>query len=218
VIRLDDGPFLRVERQCAELEAGAGVDLMRLTKACSRRGLSGLEGLAGIPGTVGGAVRMNAGGRYGEMRDVVSRLRILNENGAIDMLNHDEVGFGYRHSDLDGRIVLSARLRLKHDDPKETFARYREFFAIKQRTQPLVEPSAGCIFKNPNGKSAGALIDQAGMKGVSSGQARVSERHANFIVAGRGATSSDVLRLIDLIRERILSLFGIQLETEIDIW
>ena len=114
--------------------------------------------------------------------------------------------------------MLSAQLELVEDDPTRVRRVFEELFAQKRETQPLGDRSAGCIFKNPAGRSAGALIDQAGLKGTRCGAARVSERHANFIVARRGATASDVLHLIDLIRERVRSQFSTELEVEIDIW
>jgi len=218
VVRLDQPEFRSVTRHGNELECGAGVDLMPLTKWCSAEGLSGLEGMAGIPATVGGAVRMNAGGRDHEFSSVVRDVRVLGSDGAIETWSANRLGFAYRYSDLGDRIVLSARLGLAEDDPQRVRRKHDEYFEFKKRSQPLADKSAGCIFKNPNGQSAGALIDRAGLKGLSSGNARVSQRHANFIVAGAGATATDVLRLIDMIRDRVRQLFDTQLEVEIDIW
>lgn len=225
VIRLDGDAF-RTEpdltgmghRQTASVEVGAGVELMALSKRCSRAGWSGLEGLAGIPATIGGAIRTNAGGRFGEIGDVVHSIRVLNRNGTVEAWPHERIGFRYRHTDLNGCIVLSATLALTRDDPEKTSRRYDECLEYKQKTQPLADSSAGCIFKNPTGQSAGALIDRAGMKGSRYRAARVSEQHANFIVAERGATASDVLHLIDLVRDRVYGVFDTELELEIDVW
>ena len=177
-----------------------------------------MEGLAGIPSTVGGAVRMNAGGRYGEFGDVVREVELLCSDGHLETRSRAQLGFGYRTSAVKDEIVLSVRLELAEDDPVRVGQRFDECFECKTRSQPLTERSAGCIFKNPQGQSAGALIDQAGLKGVKWGGARVSERHANFIVADEGATASDVIRLIDLIRERVQKVFGTELQIEVEIW
>jgi UDP-N-acetylmuramate dehydrogenase len=218
VVRLDHAAFRRVERRGSRVEVGAGVDLMPFVRTCNARGLSGLECMAGIPATIGGAIRMNAGGRFGEFGRVVRYVRVLRPDGSTETWSRQRCGFGYRRSGVGENIVLSAELELVEDDPDRVRRVFEEHFAQKRDSQPLGDRSAGCIFKNPVGKSAGALIDQAGLKGTRCGAARVSERHANFIVARRGATASDVLRLIDLIRERVRSAFSTDLEVEIDIW
>jgi len=223
VVRLDHASFRRVERRGSQVTVGAGVDLMPFARSCSNRGLAGLECMAGIPSSIGGAVRMNAGGRFGELGQIVRQVRVLCSDGETESWSRDRCGFGYRHSSIGDHIVLSAQLELVEDDPARVRRAFEECFAAKRETQPLGERSAGCIFKNPTGRSAqgrsaGALIDQAGLKGAQWGAARVSERHANFIVARRGATASDVLHLIDLIRERVRSAFSTELEVEVDIW
>jgi UDP-N-acetylmuramate dehydrogenase len=218
VVRLDHPAFQSVDWFGHEVVVGAGVELMSFSKSCSSMGWSGLEGMAGIPATIGGAVRMNAGGRWGDFGDVVKEVAVLNEDGIEETWNRDRIGFAYRKTNLGRAVVLSARLSLNKDDPERTLERYKDYFLRKRETQPLVERSAGCIFKNPSGQAAGALIDQAGLKGTRVGGAAVSKRHANFIVADSAARSSDVVRLIDLIRDRIRNLFGLTLETEIDIW
>lgn len=219
VVRLDADEFRRVRRQGGQLEVGAGVDLMPLVRRCSRDGLSGLQGLAGIPATIGGAIRMNAGGPACEIGDVVENVRVLTPDRRVEVRTAAEVEFGYRRTNLPaGEVILGATLRLHEDDPARVKAEFREHLARKQRTQPLAEHSAGCIFKNPAIQPAGALIDQAGLKGSRVGAAEVSSVHANFIVARSGATASDVLRLIDFVRERVLWMFDTELETEIEIW
>lgn len=219
VVRMDSEAFRRVERQGGQVEVGAGQDLMVFARECSEAGLAGLECMAGIPASIGGAVRMNAGGRFGEFSSVVKSVRTLSREGTITDRPRDQVGFSYRHTDLDNCIVLSAMLELHEDDPVEVRRRFDECFQQKLRTQPIADKSAGCIFKNPpQGQPAGALIDRAGLKGTRHGRARVSERHANFIVAESGATASDVLHLIDLVRERVQREFSTELETEIDVW
>ncbi len=218
VVRLTEPSFTAVEFDGTVAAAGAGADLTRFVKDCVGRGLAGLEGLAGIPGTVGGAVRMNAGGRYGEIQSSVIEARVVLPSGQVETWPHERLGFGYRHSGLGGAIVVSARFQLTAEDPDALRARFQEYWRAKKESQPLAAHSAGCIFRNPPGEMAGRLIDRAGLKGRSVGRARVSERHANFIVAEEGATATDVLRLVEEIRCTVREKFGIQLETEIEIW
>ncbi len=222
VVRLDQPAFKQVElRDEGDLviaDVGAGVDLMPFARTMSRDGLSGLECMAGIPATVGGAVRMNAGGKFGDISGVVRDITLLSADGELETWPKERIGFGYRRSAIAERTVLSARLALTRDDPERTRSRYEEYFEFKQRSQPMSDNSAGCIFKNPPGQSAGALIDRAGMKGFTHGRACVSERHANFVVTKDGATTSDVLGLIDAVRKRVQSTFGVALEVEVDIW
>jgi len=218
VVRLDRPAFRTTEHQGSRVVAGSGVDLMPFARECSHRGLAGLECLAGVPATIGGAVKMNAGGRWGEIGDVVSEIEVLGADGTIETWPRERIGFAYRQTRIDEVIVLSATLLLREDDPQCTRKKYDEIFECKKRTQPIRDKSAGCIFKNPGGRSAGAIIDEAGLKGFRCGNASVSQRHANFIVTRRGATSSDVMRLIDVIRRRVCKMFGIELHVEVDIW
>jgi len=218
VVRFDSPAFQKVEQQGERFHVGAGVELIPFSRRCSRRGYSGLEGMAGIPATVGGAVRMNAGGKFGEFGDAVREVDVVTPMGERKTLSREEIGFGYRRSAIGENLVVAAELELKEGDPAKTHQKFAECYAEKRRTQPLTEPSAGCIFKNPTGASAGALIDRAGLKGTRCGGAKVSEKHANFIVTDAQAAASDVLRLIDLIRERVSREFQTDLETEIDIW
>lgn len=203
--------------------AGAGADFPRLVKKSADRGFSGLENLAGIPGSLGGIIRMNAGGKYGSISQYVDDVRVLERSGEICTRSNAEVGFRYRHTDLEGAIVLSATLHLDASDAAQTVARFRTIWNEKAASQPAVsEHSCGCIFKNPSKTaselSAGALIDRAGLKRTRIGGAEISERHANFIVARSGATAKDVLDLIELAKDRVHSQFGVALETEVEIW
>lgn len=218
VVRLDAPCFKQVAWNHGEVQVGAGVDLMPFSRSCVKRGLSGIECMAGIPGSVGGAIRMNAGGRFGEFASVVHEVDVLCEEGRVETWTRDQLAFGYRSSAIRDEIILSARLRLQEDEPSRVAQRYDEYFDYKKRTQPLADRSAGCIFKNPPGQSAGALIDRAGLKGRRCGQAQVSTHHANFIVTGPDATAADVVRLIDVIRDRVNTVHGMELEVEVDIW
>ncbi len=218
VIRLNDDSLTRFEIDGERVIAGAGADLMKLVQACSRAGLAGLEGLAGIPGTVGGAIRMNAGGRFGEISDCVETVDVVQPDGSGRTIQKDQVGFGYRRTALGDAIVTGTTFRLNRDEPVRVYRQFKECWQIKKEAQPLADHSAGCVFTNPPGESAGRLIDRAGLKGRASGGARVSQRHANFIVADRGATATDVLRLIDQIRQTVSEQFGTELQLELDIW
>jgi len=218
VVRLDHDAFRRVQQKGTKFEAGAGVDLMPFSRECSENGYTGLECMAGIPATIGGAIKMNAGGRFGEIGQVVQKIRVMKTDGEIEEWSHDRIGFAYRHTDMEDRLILSATLELQEDDPAKGHSRYEEIFDFKMKSQPMADKSAGCIFKNPKGLSAGALIDQAGLKGERHGHASVSRHHANFIVVDRSATASDVLRLIETVRNRVFHMLGTELELEIDIW
>jgi len=221
VVRLDDASFRRVEIDGDRVRAGAGADLMKLAQRCSRAGLAGWECLAGIPGTVGGAIRMNAGGRNGDVSETVEAIEVLAwDSPAVDrrIVAKQQVGFGYRRTGLGGSVVTAATFRLRQEDPGRVYARFQEVLRCKQASQPTADHSAGCIFANPQGDSAGRLIDRAGLKNTRRGGARVSTQHANFIVADRGATADDVLNLIDVIRETVHKRFGTELRLEIDIW
>ncbi|MFQ5496119.1 MAG: UDP-N-acetylmuramate dehydrogenase [Phycisphaerae bacterium] len=218
VVRLDAAPFRQIRRDGNTIVAGAGVDLMRLLKWCCGKGLAGLEGLAGIPASIGGGVCMNAGGRFGSFSDVVSRVWLIGDEGEVEGWDRSRLGFGYRGTNIGRRIVLAAELELVEEDPQRTRRHYEQCLGFKQRSQPLAQRTAGCVFKNPGEQSAGAIIDRAELKGASVGQARVSRRHANFIEAHPGATATDVLRLIDVVRKTVRQRSGIELELEIDVW
>ncbi|UCG33854.1 MAG: UDP-N-acetylmuramate dehydrogenase [Phycisphaerales bacterium] len=218
VIQLSGRGFARVRFDGVRVCAGGAADLPRLIRRAVRRGLAGLEGLGGIPGTVGGAVRMNAGGRFGSIGDVVGRVRVYEEGEGTYWIERDAVGFGYRHTDLAGRIVIGAEFELARDDPRRIRERLLSAWAYKKESQPLAAHSAGCVFRNPPGESAGRLIDGAGLKGLRCGLARVSEQHANFIVADEGAKASDVIELIREVRERVFDQYEVRLELEIDVW
>ncbi|MBN2561095.1 MAG: UDP-N-acetylmuramate dehydrogenase [Phycisphaerae bacterium] len=219
VVRLTSEVFTSTDYQGETVGVGAGADLPRLVRHTTRRGLAGLENLAGIPGTVGGGICMNCGGRYGEIGTVVSSIRVMARDGKIHERDHDDMEFGYRRCHLGGDLVISVRFGLSEMDPGELVRRFRQVWMYKQNTQPpLGTQSVGCIFRNPNGRAAGALIDQAGLKGVRVGSAHVSDRHANFILADRGGKAADVMSLINMIRDRVEEHCGIRLEPEVQIW
>jgi UDP-N-acetylmuramate dehydrogenase len=206
------------------MSAGAGVDLFRLVQDTKRRGLSGLEMMAGIPGTLGGAIRMNAGGAWGQMSDRLRTITHLSMDGVVKHLHADSLGFRYRGSDLPPGVVLQCTLDLNEDDPIAVSQRVKEIFQHKRASQPMADQSAGCAFRNPvdpttgERTSAGAIIDAAGLKGHRIGGAAVSDQHANFIVCSPGASASDVRRLIDDIRTTVAARRGVTLDPEVVIW
>ncbi len=218
VVRLDAPVFCAVSVDGTKVVCGAGVDLIPLARRMSAAGLTGLEPMAGIPATVGGALAMNAGGNAGEFGDVVVSANIVDYAGNVVVWDRDRLALGYRSSAVGDGIVLSVTLQLGQADPGRTIACFNKFDAMKRRAQPIGDKSAGCVFKNPPGHTAGALIDQAGLKGTRCGGASVSDRHANFIVAEASAKAADVIHLIDVVRDRVRSEFNVDLELEVDVW
>ncbi len=220
VIRLSGDAFRSVEldQATARLTVGAGADMGKLVLRSVHEGFSGLEPLTGIPGTIGGCVRMNAGGAFGDIGSVVDTVTVMTEEGEIFQRHRSDLVFGYRSSNINSKFILSATFQLAEDDPHRILKQTKEIWIYKRNTQPFGGRSAGCVFKNPRGMSAGALVDKAGMKGRRVGGAQVSEKHANFIIAHEGATAFDVLRLIDMCRDAVAREFGVNLEKEIDVW
>ncbi|MFN7972855.1 MAG: UDP-N-acetylmuramate dehydrogenase [Acidobacteriota bacterium] len=199
------------------VRAGAAVKCGALARKLAARGLGGLEFAAGIPGTIGGAVAMNAGYATRSTGDVLERARLLAPGGAIAEAVAADLELAYRCSRVrrTREVVLSATLVLERRDPAELLARIREGDAHRARTQPLTAPSCGSVFKNPPGDHAGRLIDAAGLKGERAGGAEVSHVHANFIVTAPGATAADVETLIARIQERVASRSGVALAREV---
>jgi len=202
-----------------KLVAGAGAPTAKLVAAATARGLSGLEPLTGIPGTIGGAVFGNAGTRAGDVGSVVSRVRVLDEDGRERWLDREEVRPRYRASDLDGRIVLEVELALEPRGRREVRRRVREMQLHRKSSQPLGRGSLGCFFRNPGeGRSAGELIDRAGLKGTRVGDVSVSAQHANFFLNGGRARSRDFRELAARVQDVVLRRFGVRLEPEVRIW
>jgi UDP-N-acetylmuramate dehydrogenase len=219
VFRLSDAAMASHRFEGAALHAGAGADLQKLIIRAVREGLSGIETLVGIPGTIGGAVRMNAGGRFGDIGTVVESVRVMNADGSIDELRGEQIEFGYRSTSISAPFILSAILRLDRDDPDQIVKRSKDVWMYKRNTQPLNGRSCGCIFKNPGeGQSAGGLIDQTGLKGLRIGMAEVSQKHANFMIAHPECPSSDVLQLIKQVQQRVYDRHGVMLKPEVRVW
>jgi len=218
VLRLDQPAFTRVEYEADRVRVGAGASLSRLVLDCVRKGLAGLEALTGIPGSVGGAIKMNAGGTFGDIGASVESVQLMDGHGDVFERVKPDLAFDYRRVNITAPVILGATLQLAEAEPDAILRTVKEIWIYKKNTQPLNKRNAGCVFKNPRQLSAGALIDRAGLKGLQVGGAKVSEKHANFILAEPGCTSRDVLELIETIRSRVQDSFGIELELELEIW
>lgn len=200
-----------------EIWAGAGVSLARLASFAAQEGLAGLEFAHGIPGTLGGGVLMNAGAYGGEMVQVVKEVAAAGRSGGVETVPAEQCGFSYRRSAFsDGeRVILGARFHLEPDDPAAIRGRMDDLARRRKEKQPLEYPSAGSMFKRPQGHFAAALIEQCGLKGLTVGGAQVSEKHAGFVINRGGATCADVLALVDQVKERVLQQTGVELEMEV---
>jgi UDP-N-acetylmuramate dehydrogenase len=241
VVSLSAPEFTRfeIDPSSGVVHAGGAVKLPSLINRTTDAGLAGLETLAGFPATIGGAVVMNAGGKYGEIADHLVRVWAVDRSGREHVLERSSIGFGYRRSGLNDLIVTAAEFQLSPDDPGRLKSFKHEVMEYKRQTQPLAENSAGCCYKNPTlandlrlpdpdagarqfvrGQrvSAGLLIDRAGCKGMRLGSALVSQQHGNFITADNGGKARDVILLIDQVAARVREEFGVELQTEVVIW
>jgi UDP-N-acetylmuramate dehydrogenase len=203
--------------------AWCGVSMPKLVNAAAELGWSGVECLAGVPGNVGGGIAMNAGGKWGEMWDVVERVLVIDERGELVEIAREHCSPRYRNGALGQKIVAAAVLRFRLEEIASVKERGRDYLLEKNRAQPVTESSAGCVFKNPDpsasgGLSAGKLIEHCGLKGRTRGDAIVSSLHGNFIVNRGAARASDVLALIEEVRAIVAEKTGIVLELEAKIW
>ena len=218
VLRLAGEEFSAVRTVETGICAGAAADMGRLVLRCVREGRSGLECLTGIPGSLGGCVKMNAGGAFGDIGSAIESVDVLSRDGEIFTRYRGDLAFAYRSTNISAPVILSAEFRLTEDDPHRILKQVKQIWIYKKNTQPLGNRNAGCIFKNPRGLSAGALIDRAGLKNKTVGGARVSDKHANFILVDRGTRASDVLKLINTIRETVYKKSEVYLELELEVW
>ena len=219
VIKLGDG-FSRIEIKGDRVTAGSAALLSQVAKTAAAESLSGLEPLSGIPGSVGGAVFMNAGAYGGEMKDVLESVTALSiKTGEITEIPADKLDLSYRHSVFSdtGDVILSAKMKLTQDDKETIEARMKDFTDRRNDKQPLQYPSAGSFFKRPEGYFAGKLIQDAGLRGMSVGGAQISEKHAGFIINTGGATASDIIHLMRLVQNTVYDQFGVMLEPEVRI-
>ncbi len=208
-----------IRREGTQVVAGAGARLMDVVLFSETHSLSGLEQLAGIPGTVGGALHMNAGAFGREIGDVVESIILLNQEGKIVEIPGKDARFGYRQAPgLENQIVLACRLQLRQGDRKALAEIRQQILQRRSQRQPLEFPSCGSVFKRPEGHYAGALIEQAGLKGLRRGDAMVSTKHANFIVNVGHASAADIFELILTVQETVYRNSGIWLEPEVQFW
>lgn len=209
--------FARIEVEGNIIRAEAGASLPQVAATAMQHGLSGLEFAAGIPGSIGGAIVMNAGAYDGEMKQVTKCVTVLNQMGEEMVLDCDTMEFGYRTSIIKNRpfVVEEVELQLTKGDPAEIKAKMDEFNGRRKEKQPLEYPSAGSTFKRPEGYFAGKLIMDAGLRGFRIGGAQVSEKHCGFVINVGNASSADVREVIDEVRERVKQQFGVTLEPEV---
>ncbi|MGQ9472549.1 MAG: UDP-N-acetylmuramate dehydrogenase [Candidatus Caldatribacteriaceae bacterium] len=220
VIRLQ-GDFADLKRIDANrIEVGAGASLKEVVEFCIQQNLGGCEFLFGVPGTVGGAVLVNAGCFGGEIGNLVEKILWRNEEGKKEWKSREEITFTYRHSDLKrkGTIILRVVLQLFAREASQSWEMIKKFSALRRDTQPLDWPSAGSVFRNPPEQYAARLIEEMGFKGLRLGRAQISEKHANFIVNMGGATALEVEELMEWVRREVYRGKGILLENEVEIW
>jgi len=218
VIRLSAPAFREISADGHLVTAGGGALLAHVISTAVREGLAGLEQLAGIPGTVGGALHSNAGTHSGDVGQWTHSATVMTRSGEIHQHQADDLQFAYRQSSLDELVILQATFQLEKEDPAELTRRMQKLWIAKKSAQPLGEQRTGCIFKDPRGMSAASLIEQSGLKGTRVGEAEVADRHPNFIIANSGASSQDVIRLMEMIHDRVNDRLGIELDREIEIW
>ena len=208
----------RIVRDDMRVTAGAGISLPTLLRSVRQVGLAGLEVLCGIPAQLGGAVAMNAGTRDGETFDRLVSLTVIEEDGRIAVVSRDQCSPRYRDGGLAGRVVVQATFELGSDDPTAIFARFRESLERRNNTQPVTEHSVGCVFTNPDGDSAGRLIEAAGCKLMERGGVSVSGKHANYFVNRGDGTADEFLGLLSEVKQRVLDRFGVELVPEVKFW
>ncbi|MFO0929523.1 MAG: UDP-N-acetylmuramate dehydrogenase [Gemmataceae bacterium] len=218
VLRLSQPEFTAITVDGVRVRAGTGASVAALISAAARHGLAGVETLVGIAGTVGGALRTNAGDRSGDIGQYVRQVEVLDSEGRVQVRDRDELRFADHDTNLDDPVLLTVEFSLDRDAADAIVKRMRKAWIMRKAMQPAVYQAAGHLFKNPRGLSAAALIEQAGLVRTRVGGAEVSDRDANAIVLHEGATSRDVLRLIDLMRARVKERFNLPLEQEIVIW
>ncbi|KPJ71606.1 hypothetical protein AMJ50_01180 [Parcubacteria bacterium DG_74_3] len=218
------GLVIKLEKVNCKLEnekiyAEAGVSLNRLVKMATENNLTGLEWAAGIPGTVGGAIRGNAGAFGSSIKDIVEKVEVYDvRNDKVKILKNKDCQFGYRESTFKKNphlIILSSQFHLKGGDKKKITEKIKENLNYRKQRQPLEFPSAGSVFKNPPGDSAGELIEKCGLRGKQIGKIKISEKHANFIINLGNGRAGDVKKLIELIKKEVKKKFAIELEEEI---
>lgn len=218
VIHLAAPAFADISVKANVVTAGGGAKLGQVVSAAAGAGLAGLEALVGIPGTVGGALHGNAGGKTGDIGQFTYQATVMTPSGEVASRGRSDLVFAYRQSSLDDLVILSAEFHLDEEDPLELTRRMQKLWIVKKAEQPLAHQPCGCIFKSPRGLVAASLVEQAGLSGTRVGGAEVCDRSANFIVTDPPATARDVIKLIDLMKSRVSERLGVDLELEMEIW
>jgi UDP-N-acetylmuramate dehydrogenase len=218
VLRMSEPAFTDVTVDGRRIRAGGGALLSALISQAARHALASLELLVGIPGTIGGALRCNAGDRSGEIGQYVNSVEVMDAEGNIQVRERDELRFAYRWSNLDDPVILAADFELELDQPEAIVKRMRKAWIQRKAARPLSFESAVRMFQDPRGQSAAQLIEQAGLAKTRVGGAEISDRDANFVVAHPGTAARDVLRLMDLVRSKVQEHFQIELEMQLSVW
>ncbi|MGM0489582.1 MAG: UDP-N-acetylmuramate dehydrogenase [Planctomycetota bacterium] len=218
VVHLATPAFSEIKVDGHEVTAGAGAKLGHVISIAVREGLAGLEHLVGIPGTIGGALRGNAGTENHDIGQWTKWAKVMTRGGNIVEHQRDDLRFAYRYSSLDELVILQAGLSLEAEDRTDLVKRMQTLWIVRRSRQPSSEKNVGRIFKNPTGMQACELIEQAGLKGTKIGGAEISEQDANNVVAGAHASSDEVLRLVELVQLQVRERLGVELEMDIEIW
>lgn len=218
VIHLSAADFCQIRVEGRTVSAGGGAKLGHVVSTAVREGLAGLEELVGIPGTVGGALHGNASSQGADIGQWTQNATVMLKSGELLTRRREELRFAYRQSSLDELVILDAQFELEREDPRELTKRLQKIWILQKANQPLANQNTGCIFKNPGGITAASLIEQAQLKALRVGDAEISDRNPNFIVAGQKATSQDVLQLIEKLRTGVAERLGVDLETQIEVW
>ena len=218
VILLSAAEFCGITVEQDMITAGAGAKLGHVISTAVREGLAGLEHLVGIPGTIGGALRGNAGTENHDIGQWTHWAEVMTRSGDIVQRQRDDLRFAYRYSSLDELVILRASFTLEPDDRTELIKRMQTLWIVRKSKQRSGDKRMGRMFKNPGGMRADELIEQAGLKGTKIGGAEINEGHANMVLTGADASSEDVLRLIELVQLQVRERLGVELETDIEIW
>ena len=217
-ISLDAPAFGTVAIEGNTIKAGGGVALAHVITAAAGAGLAGLEPLIGIPGTVGGALHGNSGDRTTDVGDWVSQVTVLDRVGEVRTLSKEQMTFSYRSSSVDELAIIDATFQLEPESSEELTRRMQKRWIVKRASQPSSEKATACLFKDPIGMTAGETIEQAGLKNARSGGASLLDRDANFVQLAQDASSDDVVKLMEEVREKVSQQLGVELETSINIW
>ena len=218
VLRLSEPAFTSISVEGNRVYAGTGAAVSALISQAARHGLAGFETLVGIPGSVGGALRCNAGDRYGDIGQFVRQVEVMDGDGNAQVRDRDELRFGEHISNLDDPVLLTASFQLESDNADAIVKRMRKAWIARKASLPLSFQAAARIFANPRGLSAAALIEQTGLERTRVGGVEVSDRDANYFIVHPGASTRDALRLIDVVRSRVQEKFNVTLEQEITVW